>query len=108
LEVDVAVDTPAEVACLARMRSQLGLSGAVLVCAPAPRAEALPVQEAEAAIAQALEEANVAGISGKNLTPFLLARVVQLTHGRARRANEALLVNNARLAARIAQALIDA
>lgn len=108
LKVDVGVETPEEVARLAWMRLQLGLSTAILVCAPVPREKALPVQEAESAIAQALAEADRAGVGGKDLTPFLLARVVQLTHGKAQRANEALLVNNARVAARIAQALIDA
>jgi pseudouridine-5'-phosphate glycosidase len=108
LKADVSVETPEEVARLARMRTQLGLSAAILVCAPVPEEEALPVQEAEVAIAQAMAEADSAGISGKDLTPFLLACVVQLTHGKAQRANEALLVNNARVAARIAQALIDA
>ena len=52
-----------------------------------------------------MEEAEAAGVSGKELTPFLLARLVELTGGRARRANEALLLNNARVAARIARAL---
>jgi pseudouridine-5'-phosphate glycosidase len=108
LKADVAIETPEEVARLTRMRNQLGLSAAVLVCAPVPEMEALPVQEAEAAIARAMTEAERAGISGKDLTPFLLARVVQLTHGKAQRANEALLVNNASVAARIAQAVIDA
>jgi pseudouridine-5'-phosphate glycosidase len=107
LKADVAVGTPAEVARLARMRLQLGLSAAILVCAPVPEEEALPAEAAEAAIAQAMEQAERAAVSGKDLTPFLLARVVQLTHGKAQRANEALLVNNARVAARIARALID-
>jgi pseudouridine-5'-phosphate glycosidase len=108
LKADVAVSAPAEVARLARMRTRLGLSAAVLVCAPVPEEAALPVPEAEAAIAQAMAEADRTGVSGKDLTPFLLARVVELTQGKARRANEALLVNNARLAARIAHALTDA
>jgi pseudouridine-5'-phosphate glycosidase len=108
LKADVAVETPEEVARLARMRTQLGLPAAILICAPVPRGEALPVREAEAAIVQAMTEADRAGVSGKDLTPFLLARVVELTQGKARRANEALLVNNARLAARIAHALTDA
>ncbi|MGD9002126.1 MAG: pseudouridine-5'-phosphate glycosidase [Anaerolineae bacterium] len=107
LKVDVAAETPADVARLARMRIQLGLSTAILVCAPVPEEEALPPQEIEAAITTAVAQAEAAGISGKDLTPFLLTRVVELTQGRAQRANEALLVNNARVAARIAQALID-
>ena len=52
-----------------------------------------------------VKEAEAAGVSGKSLTPFLLARLVELTAGQARRANEALLLNNARVAARIARAL---
>ena len=86
-------------------REALGLSAALLVCVPIPEADELPASEAEAAIAQAVEEAEAASISGKNLTPFLLARMVELTGGRARRANEALLLNNARVAARTARAL---
>jgi pseudouridine-5'-phosphate glycosidase len=58
----------------------------------------------EATIVRALAEAEAADVRGKRLTPFLLARVVDLTEGRAQRANEALLINNARVAARIAQA----
>jgi pseudouridine-5'-phosphate glycosidase len=72
-----------------------------------PQAEALPLEETEAAIAQATEEAERAGIRGKEVTPFLLARIVALTDGGAQRANEALLINNARVAARIARTLIE-
>jgi pseudouridine-5'-phosphate glycosidase len=108
LKADVAVETPEEVARLVRMRTQFGLAAAILVCAPVPIEEALPMQEAEAAIGAAMAEAARASVSGKDLTPFLLARMVELTHGKAQRANEALLVNNARVAAGIARALIDA
>jgi len=101
------VGTPDEVAQVARARAELGLSAALLVCVPVPEADALPSGEAEAAIAQAVEEAETAGVGGKALTPFLLARTVELTGGRARQANEALLLNNARVAARIARALED-
>jgi pseudouridine-5'-phosphate glycosidase len=105
LSVDARVDTPAEVAQMAQARDELGLSTALLVCVPVPEADELPSTEAEAAIVQAVEEAEESGVSGKALTPFLLARLVELTGGRARRANEALLLNNARWAARIARAL---
>jgi pseudouridine-5'-phosphate glycosidase len=107
LRLDARVETPDEVARIARARAELDLSAALLVCAPVPEADALPFGEAEAAIAQTVEEAEAAGVGGKALTPFLLARVVELTGGRARRANEALLLNNARVAARIARALED-
>ena len=105
LGVDARVETPEQVARMARARAELGLSSALLVCVPVPEADEFPSHEAEAAIARAVEEAEAAGVSGKALTPFLLARLVELTGGRARRANEALLLNNARVAARIARAL---
>jgi pseudouridine-5'-phosphate glycosidase len=105
LEVDARVETPEEVAQIAQARTELGLSAALLVCVPVPEPDELPADDAEAAIAQAVEEAETAGIGGKELTPFLLGRLVELTGGLARRANEALLLNNARVAARIAHAL---
>jgi len=105
LRVDARVETPEEVAQMARARAELGLSAALLICVPVPEVDELPAGEAEAAIAQAVEEAESAGVGGKALTPFLLARLVELTGGRARRANEALLLNNARVAACIARAL---
>jgi pseudouridine-5'-phosphate glycosidase len=72
---------------------------------PVPAEEALPREEAEAAIEEAIRQADAAGIAGKALTPFALAQVVELTAGRSQRANMALLVNNAHVAARIGQAL---
>ncbi|MDY7078904.1 MAG: pseudouridine-5'-phosphate glycosidase [Chloroflexota bacterium] len=105
LRVDAQVETPEEVARIAQARAALGLSTALLVCVPVPEADALPSEEAEATIAQAVKDAEVIGVHGKELTPFLLARLVELTRGRARRANEALLLNNAQVAARIARVL---
>jgi pseudouridine-5'-phosphate glycosidase len=105
LGVDARVETPEQVAGITETRKKLGLSTALLVCAPVPTAEELPALDAESAITKAVAEAENAGISGKALTPFLLARMVELTGGRARRANESLLLNNARVAARIARAL---
>ncbi len=105
LAVDARVETPEEVARIARARAAVGLRAALLVCVPVPEADELPPDEAEAAIARAVEEADAAGVSGKALTPFLLARLVDLTGGRARRANESLLLNNARVAASIGRAL---
>jgi pseudouridine-5'-phosphate glycosidase len=105
LEVDTRVETPQEVARIAQARTALGLPAALLVCVPVPEADELPAAEAETAIAQAVAETEEKGIGGKAVTPFLLARMVELTGGRARQANEALLLNNARTAARIARAL---
>jgi len=105
LPVDARADGPAEIARMAQARAALGLSAAVLVCVPVPAEAELPPDEAERALDAALREADAAGITGKRLTPFLLARMVELTAGRAQRANEALLVENARVAAQIAGAL---
>ncbi len=105
LGVDARVETSEEVAQIALARTALGLPAALLVCVPVPEADELPAEEAEIAIAQAVAEAEEKGIGGKAVTPFLLARMVELTGGRARKANEALLLNNARTAARIARVL---
>jgi pseudouridine-5'-phosphate glycosidase len=105
LRLDARVETPEEIAEMARARGELDLTAALLVCVPVPEVEEMPAARAEAAIAQAVAEAETRGVRGKALTPFLLARLVELTGGRARQANEALLLNNARVAARIARAL---
>ena len=107
LSVDVAVDAPEEVAAIACAMRELGLSAALLVCVPVPREAALPVEQVEGAVARAVEEAAAEEVDGREVTPFLLARVVELTGGESRRANEALLVNNARVAARIARAMAE-
>lgn len=104
LEVDAVADTAQEVMRMAQARTSLGQSGALLVCVPVPKEMELPAEEADALISQALTKAKSAGVRGQDLTPYLLARVVELSNGRARQANEALLVNNARVAADIARA----
>lgn len=81
---------------------ELDAGNGLLFAVPVPEAEALPADEAERAIAQAVAEADERGIRGNAITPWLLARVVELTDGRSLAANKALLVNNARVAAEIA------
>jgi len=98
------VDDPGQAAAVAREARALGLPGAVVVCVPPPPAEALSRGESEHAVAHALEEAGTLGIAGADLTPFLLARIVEITDGRSLRANRALLANNAAVAAQIAVA----
>jgi pseudouridine-5'-phosphate glycosidase len=105
LPVDVRVEGAEDVAAIVRARRALGLTHATLVTVPVPAEEALSREEAEAAIEEAIRQADAAGIVGKAVTPFVLAQVVELTAGRSQRANVALLVNNARVAARIACAL---
>ncbi|HLG15165.1 MAG TPA: pseudouridine-5'-phosphate glycosidase [Blastocatellia bacterium] len=102
LPVDVVVDTPDEVADLARLHWESGATTAVLVSAPVPEEFAIPSAVVEKAIEQAVEEAERSGVRGKALTPFLLSRLEEITEGRTLDANRALLVNNAGIAARIA------
>jgi pseudouridine-5'-phosphate glycosidase len=105
LPVDVRADSPEEVAALYRAQRGLGLPGGMLVTAPVPPDAELPRDAMDAAIRQALEEAEAGGIRGRALTPFLLSRVSALTGEASLRANLALLENNARLGAQIAVAL---
>jgi pseudouridine-5'-phosphate glycosidase len=104
LLADVRVDTAEEVVDIAGGRDDLGLSAALLVVVPVPADDELPREEAERAIRKAIGEADEHGVHGEALTPFLLSRIAEWTEGRSLRANRRLLVNNARLAARIALA----
>jgi len=105
LPVDQRVDTPEQVAAIVAARRKLGLQHGTLVTVPVPEEDALPNDEAERAIAEATRQAEAAGIHGKAVTPFVLAKVLELTGGRSQRANIAALVNNARVAAQIARAI---
>lgn len=107
LKVGGRAETPEEIARVARERTVLGLRKAVLVCVPVPEAAEIPAEEVEGFISRAVEEAEAANVAGSSLTPFLLKRLVELTGGRARLANEALLINNACLASHIARALTN-
>jgi pseudouridine-5'-phosphate glycosidase len=108
LPVDVRVEEPAEVAALYVAQRQLGLSAGLLVCVPIPAQAELARDVVEPAIQQALAEAEQTEIRGKALTPFLLARISELTGQASLHANLALLENNARVAAQIARALDEA
>jgi pseudouridine-5'-phosphate glycosidase len=103
--VSARVDTPEQLAQVARAHWELGLSSAVLLCVPPPEADALPAEQVNAAIEQALAEAQEKQIHGQKVTPFLLSRVSELTHGRSLKTNLALLRNNAHVAAQIAHYL---
>ena len=105
LPVDVRADTPEEVAALFRAQRALGLPCGMLVTVPIPAEFEPPAEQMEAAISQALAEAEAQGVKGKATTPFLLARVSELTKEVSLRANLALLENNARIATGIAVAL---
>jgi pseudouridine-5'-phosphate glycosidase len=94
-----------EAARLAATHWALGLRTGLLVTVPVPAQAALPRAEADAAITAAIAESEAAGIHGPDSTPFVLARVADLTSGRSVAANLALIENNARVAADIATAL---
>jgi pseudouridylate synthase len=104
LPVDVRVDTAEEAAALWRAHRALDAPGAVLLCIPPPAADAIPAAEVEEAISGALARADAEGVRGKEVTPFLLRAVAEATGGRSLEANDALLRNNARVAAEVAAA----
>lgn len=106
LPVDLRVNTPAEAAAIIHAREALRLNMGLLTAAPIPSADEWPAAEAQAVINTALAEAERAGITGKAVTPYLLRRVSELSGERSQKANMALLLNNARLAAQIARALV--
>lgn len=89
-------------------RAALGLPGGQLVANPIPAEAEIPAAEITPIIENATREATAKGITGKAVTPFLLDRIYTLTQGRSLDANIALVVNNARLAAKIATCLADA
>ena len=107
LPAPLRLDRAEDIAAAHAMRARLGLPGGQLVCNPIPAAHDIAETEIEAAIATALASAAETGICGKAVTPYLLAQIGTLTDGRALASNTALVVNNARLAARIARALAD-
>jgi pseudouridine-5'-phosphate glycosidase len=97
-------DSPSELAAIVRAHWDFGGAG-VLVCNPIPVADALDPAVVDAAIASALDDAATAGITGKRVTPHLLAALAAATGGASIRANRALAINNARLGAALAVAL---
>ena len=105
LPVDARMDTPEAVAQAILARRGFDLQSGMLVTVPVPADAAGDPEEMEAAIVQATQEADEQGIHGPASTPWLLRRVVELTHGHSMQANTALLQNNGRVAATIAVAL---
>ena len=103
--VDYRVDSPEELAALFAVQRALDYKGGMLVTNPIPEQYAMDKEVIDAAIEQALKEAKEAGIHGKETTPFLLAKVVELTGGESLESNIQLVLNNARLAARTAAQL---
>jgi pseudouridylate synthase len=100
--VDRRFDSPRALAEVILAQRQLGLENGILIANPIPEGEALLAADIEAQIAMSCRQADAAGVSRKDLTPFLLARINELTGGRSLKANIALVKNNAALAAEIA------
>ena len=103
--VDYRLDTPAEIARLLQIKWKVGLKGGVVIANPVPEVDALDEHVMNQAIEKALAEQKRLGIKGKESTPFLLAKVKELTQGQSLVSNIQLVLNNARLAAEIAKEL---
>ena len=103
-KVDYRMDTPKEIADAWRTQNRMGLKGGMLVTNPIPEEFSMDKAVIDAAIAQALAECEEKGIHGKETTPFLLARVAEITGGDSLTSNIRLVYNNAKLASQIAGA----
>ena len=106
--VDYRIDTPEELAAAFQAKIACGLKGGMLVTNPIPEEYSMDADVINAAIEKALSEADKKGVHGKHCTPFLLAKVKDLTGGDSLAANIQLVLNNARLAALTASALVKA
>lgn len=102
--VDYRIDTPADLAAAFKAQRDLGLRGGMLVTNPIPEEYAMPLEVINASIDQAVAESVEQGIRGKESTPFLLARVAELTGGDSLASNIQLVFNNAKVAAQTAAA----
>lgn len=101
------VDSPQEVAAIMRAQDELGLTSGISVANPIPVEDEVPREDIDDIIDQALDDLAGKGISGKETTPYLLARIVEITGGESLRANVALVRNNAHLGAQIAAAFAE-
>lgn len=106
LTAPLRMDSAAEIAAAMEMRAAMGLKGGQLVANPIPESDEIPREVIMPYVETALKEAEEKGISAKEVTPFLLQRMFELTEGRSLTANIALVRNNARLAAQIASAFV--
>ena len=103
LKVLYRVDSAAELAQIVNASHALDLQSGILVVNPIPEKDALPYKDVEKVIEEAITEMEKEGIRGKEQTPYLLTKINELTKGKSQIANEALIVNNAKLGAMIAK-----
>jgi pseudouridylate synthase len=106
LPVDARADSVQEVARIFRAQEALGVSSALMVAVPVPEEFEVPSEQLRIVLDDALEEAQRNNVGGRELTPFLLSEMVQRSRGATLRANIALLENNVRVAAELAQSLL--
>ena len=104
-KVDYRIDSPEELAAAFRAKTEMGLRGGMLVTNPIPEEYSMDPAVINAAIDEAVAECNARGIKGKDTTPFLLARIKDITGGDSLSANIQLVLSNARLAAAVAACL---
>src|SRR6266571_2676326 len=104
LSVDVRCDSPVEIVQIFKTQRELGLRSALLVTVPVPNEAEVSTELLSQTLDKALDDARKENVSGRNLTPFLLAHMAEHSEGATLRANIALLANNARVAAQIARA----
>lgn len=102
LKLEERADEAIDIARSLKAKWGLGLGGGVVIANPVPEKDAMPKAEIDAAIEEALRQAKAKGVKGKEVTPFLLAKVKELTGGESLESNIALVLNNARLASSIA------
>jgi pseudouridine-5'-phosphate glycosidase len=107
LKCPLRVESPAELAQMMRAKWSIGHKGGIVVANPIPSAHEIKAAEITPSIEKAVAEASSKGIGGKDVTPFLLARLADITAGRSLAANIELVKNNARIAARIAKAYAE-
>jgi pseudouridylate synthase len=96
-------DTPQEIAAMMKAKWAMGLDGGMVIANPIPTEREIPSAQIAPHIERAVAEANAEGIHGKDVTPFLLKRITEITEGRSLAANLQLVLHNARIAAQIAK-----
>lgn len=104
-EVNFRKDHPKEIADMFSVKEDLNLRGGMLVCNPVPEKYAMPKQVIDQAINQAIKEMDQLGIKGKETTPYLLKKIVEITEGKSLETNIELVYNNCKVASLIAKEL---
>lgn len=103
-KLNLRLDTPEEIAEMIKAKEDLNLKGAVLITNPIPAESSMDKKYIDKLIDEAIQEADREGIKGKDVTPYLLAKIVEESYGASLKANIALVYNNAKLGAKIASA----